>query len=55
MVNKLEVTVTEDKVHGSMVTITITPASGVSEEAIRAKAGEILAPYTVRYQIVFNY
>jgi hypothetical protein len=49
------VTVTEDKVHGSLVTITITPASGVSEETIREKASGILAPYTVRYQLVFNY
>lgn len=54
MVDKMEVTVTEDKVHGSMVTITLTPASGVSEETIRAKAGEVLAPYTVRYQLVFR-
>jgi fatty-acyl-CoA synthase len=54
MVNKMKVTVAEDKVHGSLVTITITPASGVSEETIREKAGGILAPYTVRYQLVFK-
>jgi fatty-acyl-CoA synthase len=54
MASQLEVTVKEDKVHGSMVTITVTPASGVSEEAIQKKVGEILSPYTVRYQLVFK-
>jgi fatty-acyl-CoA synthase len=54
MVSQMEVTVTEDKVHGSLVTITITPAPGVSEAAIEEKAGGILAPYTVRYRIIFK-
>lgn len=53
MVDQMEVKVTEDKVHGSMVTIIITPVSGVSEETIREKAAEVLAPYTVRYQLTF--
>jgi fatty-acyl-CoA synthase len=54
MTDKTEVTVTEDKVHGSLVTITITPKPGVSEETIREKAAEVLARYTVRYQLNFG-
>jgi fatty-acyl-CoA synthase len=54
MADKTEVTVTEDKVHGSLVTITITPLPGVSEESIREKAAEVLARYTVRYQLIFG-
>jgi fatty-acyl-CoA synthase len=48
------VKVAEDKVHGSLATITITPAAGVSEETIRGKVAEILARYTVRYQLIFG-
>ena len=44
MADKTEVTVTEDKVHGSLVTITITPSPGVSEETIREKAAEVGIP-----------
>ncbi len=51
---KIEVQVKEDKVHGSLATITITPAPGVSEETIKEKTAGILAPYTVRYQLVFG-
>ncbi len=48
------VKVAEDKVHGSLATITITPAAGVSEETIREKVAEILARYTVRYQLILG-
>lgn len=51
VVDKTVVTVTEDKVHGTLVTITITPSPGVSEETIREKATDVLARYTVRYQL----
>lgn len=40
--------------HGSLFTITITPSPGVSEETIREKAVEVLARYTVRYQLIFG-
>ena len=53
LTDKMEVTVKEDKIHGSLATITIIPAPGVSEETIKEKAAGILAPYTVRYQLVF--
>jgi fatty-acyl-CoA synthase len=51
---KIEVQVKEDKVHGSLATITVTPASGVSQQTIQEKVAEILAHYTVRYQLVFG-
>jgi fatty-acyl-CoA synthase len=50
----LEVSVAEDKVYGSLATITVTPAPGVSEAAITEKVGEILAPYTIRYRLIFR-
>ena len=54
MAGKTEVTVTEDKVHGSLVTVTIIPLPGVAEETIREKVAEVLARYTVRYQLIFG-
>ena len=54
MAGKTEVTVTEDKVHGSLVTITITPLPGVAEETIREKVAEVLARYIVRYRLIFG-
>jgi fatty-acyl-CoA synthase len=54
LADKTEVKVAEDKVHGSLATITITPAAGVSEETIRGKVAEILARYTVRYQLILG-
>jgi len=54
LVAKIEIKVTEDKVHGSMATVTVTPAHGVSTETIREKTSEVLAPYTVRYQLIFG-
>lgn len=51
---KIEVQVKEDKVYGSLATITVTPASGVSQQTIQEKVAEILAHYTVRYQLVFG-
>ncbi len=37
-----------------LVIITITPAAGVSEETLKEKVAEILAPYTVRYQLILG-
>ncbi|MBI4766417.1 MAG: acyl-CoA synthetase [Deltaproteobacteria bacterium] len=54
MVEKIEVLVTEDKVHGSLVTITITPSPGVSKETLRERVAEVLARYTVRYELNFG-
>ena len=51
MVSSLQVTVGEDKIHGSMVTLSIKPATGVSPEEINDKINEILARYTVKYRV----
>lgn len=48
----IEVRVNEDKVQGSLVTITVTPAANVSEQIIREKTAEILSRYTVPYRLV---
>jgi fatty-acyl-CoA synthase len=45
------VTVGEDKVHGSMATIAIKSASGVTAETIKTKVDEILGLYTTRYRV----
>lgn len=50
----IDVQLKEDKVHGSVAFITITPAFGVSEETIKERVTGILSPYTVRYQLVFR-
>jgi fatty-acyl-CoA synthase len=47
----MEVTVTEDKIHGSMVAITIKAAPGVSDDQIRDQVSELLARYTVKYRL----
>jgi fatty-acyl-CoA synthase len=50
---KIEVAVTEDKIHGALAIITVTPGTGVSRETIKEKMDELLARYTVKYQVVF--
>jgi fatty-acyl-CoA synthase len=54
MVEGLQMSVKEDKVHGSLAVITVTPRPGITAEAVREKAAEILARYTVRYELIFN-
>lgn len=49
MVESLQVTVGEDKVHGSLATLMIKPARGVSRQAIQQKVDEILRHFTIRY------
>jgi len=47
----VSVAVGEDKIHGSMATIRIKAASGISEDDIRKKADQLLGAYTIRYQL----
>ncbi|MFH1983739.1 MAG: acyl-CoA synthetase [Pseudomonadota bacterium] len=47
----VSVVAVEDKVHGTSVRISVTPAPGVSEDVLRGKIDELLAMYTVRYVI----
>lgn len=49
---KVEVAVGEDKVHGTKAAIQVQAGPGVSAETIRQKVTEILARYTVHYQII---
>ena len=51
MADFVEITVDEDKVHGSMATLSIKAAPGVSQEKINDKVNEILARYTVKYRV----
>jgi len=48
------VEVGEHKVYGTNVAITIKPAEGVGEEAIREKLAGLLARYTVHYELVIE-
>jgi hypothetical protein len=52
-VKKLTVAVKEDKVHGSIVSITIKTAEGTSVEKVNDRVAEILSRYTVKYQLKF--
>jgi fatty-acyl-CoA synthase len=52
-VASVEVTVSEDKIHGAMASLTIKPAAGVSNDKIEKKVADILARYTVKYTLKF--
>lgn len=52
MVKSVDVKVGEHSIHGTNAVITIKAASGVNHDDIRAKIPEILARYTVHYDIV---
>lgn len=51
LVNAIEVKVGEDKVHGSLATIIIKPAPNISKDKITREVSELLARYTVKYQL----
>jgi len=51
MVDSVDVMVREDKVHGSLATITIKPASQATAEEVKDKVDEILTRYTIRYHL----
>jgi len=46
--------VSEDKVHGSLATITIQAPAGTSTDQIKEKVDELLARYTVKYDLKIN-
>ena len=48
---RIEVSVNEDKIHGSSVEIAIKSAPGVNVDDIKAKADDILARFTVKYHL----
>jgi fatty-acyl-CoA synthase len=51
LVQSVDIKVTEDKVHGSLATLRIKPAAGVSNKAIGDKVEEILTRFTIRYRL----
>jgi fatty-acyl-CoA synthase len=51
LITSVGVTVTEDKIHGSLVAIKIKAASEISHDQIRNKVSDILARYTVKYHL----
>ena len=50
-VRSIEVTVAEDKVHGSLARISIQAAADVSAHEIEKRVRDILSRYTVKYHI----
>lgn len=51
MADDLSVVAGEDKVHGTRVTIRVTPAAGVSHQEIEEKITEIFARYTLKISL----
>jgi len=51
MASAVEINVGEDKRHGAMARIKVTPASGVDASAIENRVNALLARYTVRYAV----
>ena len=54
LADAVSVSAGEDKVHGTRVTIRVTPAVGASNEAIEEKISEIFARYTLTYSVEFE-
>ena len=50
----MDVTVTEDKIHGSMVVIAVKAAADISHDQIRDRVSDILARYTVKYKLTIE-
>ena len=51
LVENVQISVGEDKVHGSLVEINVKAAPGVSTEEIKQKVADILSRYTVKYTV----
>ena len=52
LVRRAEVSAGEDSVHGTCATIRVPPAEGVSPETVKSRVSEILAFYTIRYEVI---
>ena len=51
---RIEVSVNEDKIHGSSVEIAIKSAPGINADDIKANADDILARYAVKYNLAIT-
>lgn len=54
IVESVDVSVREDKVHGTLAGVTAKPAAGVSEEEVRRQLDSLFGQYTVRYEITLR-
>jgi fatty-acyl-CoA synthase len=54
LLTSMDVTVTEDKIHGSMVAIVVKAASDISHDQIRERVTDILARYTLKYNLTIE-
>ena len=52
MAQSVEISVNEDKVHGTKAAIRIKAAKGADPEEIKKKVPEILARYTIQYEVL---
>ena len=52
LADSVDVQVTEDKVHGTKALIRVKASEGVNAEALKKRVPEILARYTIHYEIV---
>jgi fatty-acyl-CoA synthase len=53
MVESVEVQVKADKTHGSLATIVVKPAAGIEPEWVSERIRDLLARYTIRYDLEF--
>ena len=54
MVETIDISVSEDKIHGSMAEIHIKAKQRASTDEIRQKVADILARYTVKYTLAIG-
>ena len=52
LVDSLNIEVSEDKVHGTRVVIRIKASKGADADDIKKRVPEILARYTVYYEVI---
>jgi len=50
----VDITVQEDKVHGTSAAIRIIAAQGADAGQIKTKVAELLARYTVHYELIIE-
>lgn len=54
LAESVQVQVSEDKVHGTLATIRIKASSGTDHDEIENRASEILARYTIHYEVIIE-
>lgn len=54
LTDSIQVNVIEDKVHGAVAHIEITPAEKASEQEIENRVADLLSRYTVKYQLTID-